>query len=74
MGDDAGWNDFGFTRGLLAPEAELTGPQAKTPLLDALAKSGVILKRAVRYLTMHGLTVHALFFVHFLPLSIFICH
>ena len=49
MGDDAGWNDFGFTRGLLAPESELTGPQAKTPTLDALAKAGVVLKRTYAY-------------------------
>ena len=49
MGDDAGWNDFGFTRGLLAPESELTGVQAKTPHLDALAHAGVRLKRTYAY-------------------------
>ncbi len=44
LADDAGWNDFSFTRGLLAPESELVGPQAKTPALDALARDGVILR------------------------------
>ena len=42
-------NDFGFTRGLLAPETELSGPQSKTPNLDALAHAGVRLKRTYAY-------------------------
>lgn len=49
MADDAGWNDFGFTRGLEAPESELIGPQAQTPFIDALAREGVVLKRHYAY-------------------------
>ena len=41
LADDAGWNDFGFTRGILAPSAELVGPQAMTPNIDALAAGGI---------------------------------
>ena len=47
--DDAGYNDFGFTRGLLAPETEFVGPQAKTPEIDALAKGGIVLKSSYAY-------------------------
>lgn len=47
--DDAGWNDFGFTRGLLAPDASYTGPQSKTPQIDALARQGIILKSSYAF-------------------------
>jgi leishmanolysin-like peptidase len=44
MADDAGWNDFGFTRGLY-PESGSTKPldypHAITPSLDALAADGI---------------------------------
>ena len=49
MADDAGWNDFGFTRGIEAPEADLLGPQAITPNIDALAKGGIILANHYAY-------------------------
>ena len=49
MADDAGWNDFGFTRGIEAPETELIGPQAITPNIDALAKGGITLANHYAY-------------------------
>ena len=47
--DDAGYNDFGFTRGLLAPDAAYTGPQPITPEIDLLAKGGIVLKSSYAY-------------------------
>ena len=47
--DDAGYNDFGFTRGLLADESEFMGPQALTPEIDRLAKGGIVLKSSYAY-------------------------
>ena len=49
LADDAGWNDFGFTRGIEAPVSALVGPQARTPALDALAADGIVLRRAYAY-------------------------
>eukprot|EP00937_MAST-01D_sp_MAST-1D-sp2_P008105 g8105.t1 len=51
LADDAGFNDFGFTRGLEAPASALSGPQALTPNIDALARGGVVLANhwAYRY-------------------------
>jgi hypothetical protein len=49
LADDAGWNDFGFTRGILAPERELRGPQSKTPAIDALARGGIVFKSSYAY-------------------------
>lgn len=49
LADDAGFNDFGFTKGVLAPIAEFTGPQALTPQIDVLANSGIILANAYVY-------------------------
>ena len=49
LADDAGWNDFGFTRGILAPSAELVGPQAMTPNIDALAAGGITLANHYSY-------------------------
>ena len=49
MADDAGWNDFGFTRGIEVPESELVGPQAITPNIDALAKGGITLANHYAY-------------------------
>eukprot|EP00729_Bicosta_minor_P015171 gene15171-15566_t len=49
MGDDAGWNDFGFTKGIFANREEYIGPQTKTPALDALAAGGIVLSRHYTY-------------------------
>ena len=49
LADDAGWNDFGFTRNIEADESLLAGPQAKTPHLDALARAGVVLSNHYSY-------------------------
>jgi arylsulfatase I/J len=49
MADDAGWNDFGFTRGIEAPASDLVGSQALTPNIDALAKTGIILANHYTY-------------------------
>jgi arylsulfatase A-like enzyme len=47
---NAGWNDVGFTRGLLnGTEGTYAGPQAKTPALDALAADGIILLHHYAY-------------------------
>eukprot|EP00041_Stephanoeca_diplocostata_P037635 m.1431346 g.1431346 ORF g.1431346 m.1431346 type:complete len:130 (+) comp25075_c0_seq31:106-495(+) len=48
MADDLGWNDVGFTRGVI-PGTSYTGPQSITPNLDSLAKEGVILKHHYAY-------------------------
>ena len=49
LADDAGWNDFGFTRGLEAPASKLVGPQAHTPAIDMLARQGIVLQRSYAY-------------------------
>jgi hypothetical protein len=49
LADDAGWNDFGFTRGLLASKSSYLGPQSRTPAIDALAKGGIVLRSSYAY-------------------------
>ena len=50
LADDAGWNDFGFTRGVLGnAQSEYVGPQAKTPEIDRLAHGGIILHSSYAY-------------------------
>ena len=50
LADDAGWNDFGFTKGLVAGDDYAAGlPEAQTPALDALANDGIRLRRAYAY-------------------------
>ena len=50
LADDAGFNDFGFTRAFY-PHAHTNSrvPHARTPALDALAADGVVFKHHYAY-------------------------